>query len=206
MKKLIILGAGGQGRVVADCARAMGIYDSIGFLDASYPERTENLDWPIIDTIEAWEKYLDTAQFFIGIGNSEARLAWLAQLKAKQANIATIIHPTAVCSPSIKIGVGTCVFANAVLNPAVSVGEACIINTGSTVDHDCTLSDGVHISPGANLAGTVSVGRGSWVGVGASVIQCISITSNTMIGAGAAVVSNIEEPGTYVGVPAKKIK
>lgn len=206
MTRLVIIGAGGHGRVVADCARAMNVFDDIVFVDSSYPKREKNLDWPILANAEDWPKFSEDSTFFVAIGDNIARLRWLSILIDANVPIANIIHPSAVCSPSINIGIGSCVFANAVINPAVSIGNGCIINTGATVDHDCKLNHGVHISPGANLAGQVQIDEGSWVGIGANVIQCTRITQNTIIGAGASVINDIEEPGTYVGVPAKKIK
>lgn len=206
MTRLVVIGAGGHGRVVADCARAMNVFESIVFLDDAYPEITENLDWPIIGSSEHWKQFLQDSCFFIALSNSKTRQEWLSKLIDTDVHIANIIHPSSICSPSIEMGVGNCIFANAVVNPAVKIANGCIINTGATVDHDCTLENGVHVSPGANLAGQVRLDEGVWIGVGASVIQCISIAKDTMVGAGAAVVKSIKESGTYVGVPAKKIK
>lgn len=206
MTRLVIIGAGGHGRVVADCARAMRVFDDIVFIDNSYPDRKQNLDWPIVANTADWTQFSKTSTFFVAIGDNNARLNWLSILIDAKVPIANIIHPSSVCSPSIEIGLGNCIFANAVINPAVHIGNGCIINTGATVDHDCKLGHGVHISPGANLAGQVQIEEGTWVGIGANVIQCTNITRNAIIGAGASVVSDIEESGTYVGVPAKKIK
>ena len=56
------------------------------------------------------------------------------------------------------------------------------------------------------MAGTVTVGENTWIGIGAAVSNNIDIASDCIIGAGAVVVKNISEPGTYIGIPAKKIK
>ena len=96
--------------------------------------------------------------------------------------------------------------AGAVINCSTRIGRGCIINTSSSIDHDNDIGDYVHISPGAHLAGSVTVGELSWIGIGASVINNISITSDSIVGAGAVVVQNVTEQGTYVGVPARRIK
>ena len=85
------------------------------------------------------------------------------------------------------------------------MGKGVIINTAATVDHDCKISDYVHVAVGAHLAGNVEVGSGTWIGAGAVVSNNIHICENVTVGAGAVVVSDIEERGTYVGVPARKV-
>ena len=96
--------------------------------------------------------------------------------------------------------------AGAVINPGTHIGKGCIINTCSSVDHDCIVGDYVHIAVGSHLCGTVIVGDGTWIGAGATVSNNVSICTNCIIGAGAVVVNDIKECGTYVGVPARRIK
>ena len=96
--------------------------------------------------------------------------------------------------------------ANAVINPCAKIGRHCIISSAAVVEHDNTIEDYAHISVGAKLGGTVSIGEQTWVGIGAVVSNNISICPRCMIGAGAVVIHDIKESGTYVGVPARKIK
>ncbi len=206
MSKLLIIGAGGHGRVVADCAAATMQYSEIAFLDDSYPERDANLVWPIIDKSSSWKCYKDKYDFALAIGNNQARLALFNALNEANARLPNIIHPHAVVSSHVKLGVGNVIFANSVINPSVVIKNVCIVNTGASVDHDCSLENAVHISPGANLSGTVSVGECSWFGVGSCSVQSINIAPNTQIGAGAAVTKDTLANGLYVGVPAKRIK
>jgi sugar O-acyltransferase (sialic acid O-acetyltransferase NeuD family) len=95
--------------------------------------------------------------------------------------------------------------ANAVINCGSKIGKGVIINTAATVDHDNIIGDYVHISPGSHLAGTVTVSEGTWIGIGATVINNLEITHDCMIGAGAVVVRSLIEPGTYAGVPARRL-
>ena len=104
------------------------------------------------------------------------------------------------------LGTGTLVAAGAVINPGAVIGDGCIINTCASVDHDCVLEDFVHRAVGAHVAGTVSIGAGTWIGAGATVSNNLQICGGCMIGAGAVVIKSITESGTYVGVPAEKIK
>lgn len=206
MERLVIIGAGGHGRVVADCAEQLKRYDKIVFLDDSYPERTVNHCWDIIGKAASWRDLNIDDDVIVAIGNNAFREGLTNELIKSQFSVATLIHPSAIVSTHAKVGLGTVVFANVVVNCAVTIGNACIINTGATIDHDCKIGDGCHISPGANLAGTVTVGRLSWVGIGSSVVECMQIAENTQIGAGAAITSNTEKNSLYVGIPAKKIK
>lgn len=204
-KTLIIIGAGGHARVVADCAEQSKMYDEIFFIDDSYPARKINAKWPIKAMADAWDYYINEAEFIVALGDNNARLSLSQKLKKASAKLATITHPKAVISEYTKIGEGTVVLANAVINIGAEIGNACIINTNATIEHDCQLNDGVHISPNASLAGQVTIGECCWLGLNACVIQCVNISKNVIVGAGSVVTKNIEIPATYVGSPAKRI-
>lgn len=202
MKKLIIIGAGGHGKVVADIAKLTG-YDEICFL-ADGCEVSEVMGYRVLGGTELIPE-LD-GDFFVGIGNAQTRKKFMQQLEKAHKNIAVLVHPNATVADSCVLGAGTVVMAGAVINPDSKIGKGSIINTCASVDHDNILGDFVHVSVGAHLAGAVTVGNDAWIGVGAAVNNCISITSGCMIGSGAVVVRDITESGTYVGVPARKIK
>ena len=151
-------------------------------------------------------KYKDEADFFVAIGNNATRETVQTKLEYEGASIATLIHPNAVIGYKVSVGIGTVIMAGTVINSASTIGKGCIINTNSSVDHDCILEDYVHVSPGVSLAGTVKVGKGSWIGIGGVISNNINICSGCMLGAGAVVIKDITEPGTYVGIPAAKVK
>lgn len=198
MNKLVIIGASGHGKVVADIANRCG-YDQIVFLDDDESVKTCGR-WCVIGKT-------DTAidgDVVVAIGNAEIRQKIIARLKNN--NIVTLVHPDAIVAQDTHIGKGTVVMAGAVVNPGAKIGEGCIINTSSSVDHDCIVGDYSHISVGAHLSGTVHVGEFTWVGAGVVVSNNIDICSSCIIGAGAVVIKDIVEPGTYVGIPARKLK
>ena len=206
MTKLIIIGAGGHGRVVADCALVTNKYQQIVFLDDCYPQRNKNALWPIIGPLGDFTQHIDNAVFFVAFGNNQLRQAIYKQLKAANATIVSIIHPSAAISSNAHIGKGVAVFANATINIASTIDDGCIINTSATIDHDCTLAPFVHISPNAAIAGGVNIGELSWIGINATVIECLTIAANTQVGAGAVIIKNTEENSLNVGVPAQRIK
>lgn len=206
MSSLLIIGAGGHGKVVADAALETGLWDEIIFLDDAWPEKRKNGSWDIhgkVDFLEGWLKRCDSA--VIAIGNNHLRVKLQSKLSEAGFKIATIIHPAASVSRFARIGAGTVVFANAVINADAEVGETVIINTAATIDHDCRLGNGVHVAPGANLGGGTTVGNNSWIGIGAVIRHYIAIGADVTVGAGAVVVSNISDGITAVGCPAHPI-
>lgn len=209
MAGLLLLGAGGHARVVAETALATGRFSRIAFLDdrCSGPAQLpDQLGWPVIGPFAAALDPQIRQQFsaaLVAIGNAAVRLQWLAHLAAAGYELPVLIHPSAWLSPSAQIGIGSVVFAQAAIQAQAVIGSGVILNTGCCVDHDAQLGDGVHICPGARLAGEVQVGDRSWIGIGASVIQQIRIGADVTVGAGAAVVRDLPDGVTAVGVPAR---
>jgi sugar O-acyltransferase (sialic acid O-acetyltransferase NeuD family) len=203
-RSLAIVGAGGHGRVVADCAEALG-WDRIEFFDDKGGEVASG-PWAVVGMVEAlFEQVGDYHGVVVGIGANRVRLDLHRALVARGGTAATLIHPRATVSRHARIEAGTVVFAGAVVNFGARIGQACIINTGATVDHDDRLADGVHLSPGAHLGGGTTVGECSWIGLGASVREGVSIGRSVRIGAGAAVVASAADDVTLVGVPARPL-
>lgn len=203
-KGLLIIGASGHGKVVADVALKMNKWQKIDFLDQDESLKS-SMGIKIIDRSENAPKYLEDYDIFVAIGNNAMRERIMEELMACKATIPALIHPGAILGQQTEIGIGTVIMAGVVINCCTKIGKGCIINTGATIDHDNMIDNYVHISPGAHLAGTVKIGKGTWIGIGSAVINNVSITGNCIIGAGAVVIRDITEPGTYVGVPAKKI-
>jgi sugar O-acyltransferase (sialic acid O-acetyltransferase NeuD family) len=212
MKKLLIFGIGGQGKVVLDCALAQGGYTEIAFMAndkqkneiAGYPlyQEQEYLTWQNDGTVDlSFLRNYD--EVIVAEGNNEVRLHKAKLFLDYGIKLATIIHPSAVVSKFAEIQAGTVVFANAVVNPFAKIGIACIINTGAIIEHECHLSDGVHISPGAGIAGTVSIGEKCWVGIGSTIINNLSIGANSIVGAGSVVLEDVPANVLAAGVPAK---
>lgn len=196
MNRLILIGAGGHGRVLADIARLNG-YTDIDFLD-------DTKSGEVLGCVSEFVKYVDTADFIVAIGNCAARRRIQGELTCADARIVSLIHPNAVIARDVKIGEGTVVMAGAVINTNTVIGKGVILNTNASVDHDCMIEDFAHVSVGAKICGTVHVGSGTWIGAGATVINNKKIYADCIIGAGATVVKDIVSAGTYIGTPAQK--
>lgn len=203
--KLLIIGASGHGKVIADIALQIDKWNYIAFLDDNKALKT-SMGVEIIDTSDNIYKYIDDYEIFVGIGNNSIRQKLYEKLETAGAMIPVLIHPNSTIGQQVEIGNGTAVMAGAVINCCTNIGKGCIINTGSTVDHDNIVEDFAHISPGVHLAGNVKVGKESWLGIGSLVLNNITITGGCTIGAGSVVVKDISIPGTYVGTPVRMIK
>lgn len=202
--KLIIIGASGHGNVVADIAIKMNKWQSIVFLDDDQAIKISIGLEVIGKTADAFT-YKDEADFFVAIGNNAVREKVQEKLIEDGLNVVSLIHPSAVIGTDVEIGIGSVVMAGVVVNSSTRIGKGCIINTSSSLDHDNVIEDYVHISPGVRTAGSVEIGKRTWVGIGSVISNNVNICSGCKVGAGAVVVKDITEPGTYVGVPVRRV-
>lgn len=213
MKRFLVWGGGGHGKVVADLVRAAGNVVA-GFIDAE----TAKLDLCVepggacvVTTEAAFLERIGAGDglppgidaLALAIGSNRTRLDAFHRLQG--VCVPPLLHPSAVISPSAHIARGTVVFAGAIINAAARIGAAVIVNTGAIVEHDCTVGDGAHLSPRATLAGTVTIGERAWIGAGATLIQHVHVGSDAVVGAGAAVIHDVAAATTVVGVPARPL-
>jgi sugar O-acyltransferase (sialic acid O-acetyltransferase NeuD family) len=203
--RLLILGAGGHGRVVAEAAELMGRWQDISFLDDGYPAQKQSGVWPIIGTLADLACMRDRYDScFAAFGRAQLRLSELSRARSISYECPTILHPAACVSRYASVDYGTFVAARAVINPFASIARGCIINTAASVDHDCMLGEGVHICPGSHLGGGVNIGARTWFGIGAVARQGICIGGDVMVAAGAVCVNDVRDGATVLGVPARE--
>lgn len=203
MIKLLILGAGGHGKVVADIALTMGIWEEICFLDDRL-EPNEVFGLRVIgklNEVQNLSAYYTHA--FVALGNNMSRYKWTNKLIDIGYTVPVIKHPNSIISKFASIGEGTVVMPGSIINASSTVGQACIINTNSSIDHDCSIGNAVHISPGVSIGGTVKIEDYTWICIGACIANNISIGRNSIVAAGSAVVQDITSGVLAAGVPAK---
>jgi sugar O-acyltransferase (sialic acid O-acetyltransferase NeuD family) len=204
---VIIVGAGGQGRVIADaiqCSfRNNGRLTLGGFLDDNLGLQSKESTRPRILGRIADIHGVPHDAVVVGIGDNATRRKLFVDLEAQGENIISIVHPDAVVAEDVLIGKGTVIFAGVVVNAGSCIGSDVILNTGCTVDHNAKIDSHVHICPGVHLAGGVTVGEGAFVGIGGAVIQNRTIGAWAIVGAGAVVIRDVMPRTTVVGVPAR---
>jgi sugar O-acyltransferase (sialic acid O-acetyltransferase NeuD family) len=196
---MIIYGASGHGKVIAEILEQNGITDLI-FVDDD-PVGELFLGYPLYHTSKL--DCLKLIEVIIAVGSNRIRRLISEKLAY---SFATAIHPSAQISKRSEIGEGTVVMAGVTVNSDAKIGKHIILNTNCSIDHDCILADYVHVSPNAALAGNVTVGESAHIGIGASVIQGIKIGEYATIGAGAAIIEDVPDYAVVVGVPGRIIK
>lgn len=202
-QKLVIIGAGGHGKVVGEIAMLSGDYDEIVYLDND-TGLTSCLSYPVVGPTADWRLFGDDVKFFVAIGGNLTRQKMSEEIGLDR--LVTLVHPGASVSSSAVLGRGCLVTAQSHIGVEAKIGDGCIVNTGATIDHECAISDFVHLGPGSNLGGQVRVGLRSWIAINAAVINNIDVTNDVIVGAGGMVVRDIAQSGTYVGVPVSLVQ
>lgn len=205
---VVIYGAGGHGKVVADILRHQPGVTLAGFIDDCVELHGKTIaGYRVLGGFDLLQdKRFDQCKLVLAIGDNRARRK-LSELVGKMGyEFANAIHPSCQLGSDVSVGKGTVMMANVVVNAGSVVGNHAILNTGATVDHDCLVGDFCHISPGVHLAGGVTVEEGVHVGIGASVLPNVRIGRDSVIGAGAAVTEDIPPGVLAVGVPTRVVR
>ena len=207
MKGLLIIGAGGHGKVIADIASTLGKWDQIAFVDDKYPDLKQVLDWPVIGGMEDFRMHRqEYPDVFVAVGDNAVRQKITIWSEEAGFHLPSLIHPRAAVSRLAVIGAGTIINSQSAVNANAKIGKGCIVNTGATVGHDCVLGDFVHVAPGASLAGETVIGEACWIGMRSAVIEQLTVGKGVVVGAGAVVLSDVPDQKLVVGIPAKIIK
>lgn len=206
---VVILGAGGHGRVVLDILLQAKLHRPVGFLDnnaAIHGRRIDGL--PVLGGIEsaAELKARGIPGAVIAIGDNGARRSMGDFLEAAEMEVVSAIHPSAQLASNANFGKGVVIAAGALVCAHCQIGDYVILNTGCIVDHESMIATAAHICPGVRLAGHVTVESGAFIGIGATVVQNVRIGFEAIVGAGAVVTNNVDPMTTVVGVPARAIK
>lgn len=206
LPKVVLIGAGGHAKVIADILQSRSDLMLIGCTDRSAGGKVLHLDVLGDDRLlpELFDRHVRHA--FVAIGDNRLRLKLAAGASSIGYQFVTAVSRHAYVAGSASIGAGTAVMPGAVIQPEVRIGKHSIINTGASVDHECVIGEGCHIAPGCNLAGLVTVGDGSFLGTGVKVIPGVRIGRGCTVGAGAVVIRDLPDYSTAVGVPARVMK
>lgn len=178
MERILIIGAGGHGAVVADI-----------------------LGDVVVGRVEDHEPFPEHDALIVAIGDNRARRAITERLAGER--FATAVHPFTSVAKSAAIGEGTMISAGAIVAPRAAIGRGVLLNTKSSVDHDSVVGDFAHVAPGATVGGRCRIGEEAFIGPGATVASGVSIGVRTVVGAGAVVLQDLPDDVVAFGVPAR---
>ena len=207
---IVIVGAGGHGKVVLDILQYNRDNHLAGFIDDARRSKGKIIDGiPVIGSTAALGKLIVRNHIegaIVAIGDNHTRARVYARLKILGITLVNALHPGAILARDVKVGEGVVIASGAKINTGTKIGNNVIINTGVIIDHDNNIEDDVHISPGVKLSGNVTIKKYSHVGLGVKVVSRITIGENVTVGGGAVVLEDIPANTVAVGVPAKVIK
>ena len=209
VENIIVVGAGGQCRVVLSILRYYKNFNVIGIADRNSKNIGEQISGKIIKY--SWNNFKEiyergTRQAVIAIGDNNERRELFSRLSSIGFKMPTIIHPSAVIEKDASLGNGCVICMGVKIDTLVSIGKNCVVYSGSIIEHEVKIGDHVYISPGCNIAGRITIGDGSFIGIGSNIIERITVGKNAVIGAGSVVISDIDDNSTVAGVPAKPIR
>jgi acetyltransferase EpsM len=200
MKKIIIVGAGEQGRVILDYVSQLEDCEVEGFLDDSLEEEINGV--PILGKVKD-ARFDSEKNYFVAFGNNSLRGKIIEEIKKQGGKLETIVNPSAIISKTAEIGEGTSVGAGAIICNDSKIGEGVIIDTGAIIEHDNEIGNYVNVSPGSVTMGGVKIGKYSWISGGVKIGEDLEIGKNSVIGLGSVVLKNISDNVVAYGVPAE---
>lgn len=208
-QRIIVVGAGGHGQVVADILLRMAEHGCgcapVGYVDdRAAIHGLRLLELPVLGSVADLSQLAHDA-IVVAVGDNLTRRRLYEQLLAAGEQVATAIHPRAVLAPDAVIGRGVVVCAGAIVNPGSQIGDDVILNTGCTVDHHNQIGDHVHVGPGAHLGGDVAIGEGALIGIGATVMPQRRVGAWAIVGAAALAHRDVPAGATWVGVPGRGV-
>lgn len=208
MNRLIIVGAGVFGRQALEIALAQQKYSVIGFYDDFNSDKTFE-ELPIFGKIDQLQEDFLNDKFdfvFYGIGYNHLSFKQTLIHKFPAIPMATIVHPSVIIENSAKIEDGVLIYPRSYIGPRVHLHKGVVVNVYSYLPHDNVVGEASFLSGGLNIGGKVNIGERSFIGIGTTTSDSLSICDDVFVGAGSLVLKSIEEPGTFVGSPVKKIK
>jgi len=184
-KPLLIVGAGGHGRVVAEAAQLSGVRIA-GFIDNETNRLPSELDSIQVLGDDSLLPTLDSSTYSFTVGVGMPRISDLrATIFLKMLNLGftplSVFHPSAVISPSAEVKAGAQIMAHAVVQAGAVIGQAVIVNTGAVIEHDCNIDEFCHIAPCAVVLGGASVGASSLIGANATVLPSSRVPPNYLV-------------------------
>lgn len=206
MQDVIIVGAGGQGLIVADILLQSSDARPIGFVSDDAASRPASiLGIPVLGTLDVLSQTPHDA-IVVAIGDNHTRRTVTDRLAASGEKLTTVRHPFSSIASDVTIGAGSMISAGVVITPAATIGRGVLLNTNCSVDHQSSVGDFAHISIHAAIGANCAIGEETLIAPGATVTSGRRVGVRTVIGAGAVVLRDIGDDVVAYGVPAKVVR
>lgn len=207
--KMVIIGAGGQARVVYEILQHSKNMEVVAFIDnVTRGSEEKIMEIPVIGDHSLLPSLIKEGikGYIIAIGDNKIRARYFTYFKKMGLDPINAIHPTAHISHNATLGKGVVISTDATITTNAKIGDDVIINTGAIIEHEDVIEHHVHIGPGTAIAGRVTIKKGAFVGIGCVVKEYVTIGENAIVGAGSVVLDDIPKNAVAVGSPAKVIK
>lgn len=212
VKKVVIIGAGGNAREILDildaCNQAGQQYDALGYVvDPEYGSPGTIVNGkPILGDLNWLSRHRRGIWAVCSVAAPELRLRVVTRARKSGIRFCSVIHPSVILTRWVTMGEGVVIAAGCVLTNQIRLGDQVQINVNCSVSHDTVLGDYVTLAPGVHLAGLVAVSTGCHLGTGANVIDRLHLGEWSIVGAGSAIVKDVPPNATVAGVPGRVIK
>lgn len=195
--KLGIIGAGGFGQEVYWSLLPRDRENAVFFVDDAYCVDANTIPLSRFNPFEY--------RAVVAVGNSMHRKQIVERLPAETRFFTHIHNSVLILSPNVIIEEGSIICAGTIITNNVKLGKHTHLNLNTTIGHDTVIGNFFTTAPGVNISGNCNIQDCVYVGTNSAVKQKINICSDVIIGMNAGVVKDINEPGTYIGTPAKKL-
>lgn len=205
--EILLIGSGGQSRVVISILKALRVENIIGILDLGEPKPGELImGIPVLGSVNLLGELIDPSNksFILAIGDNLTRNLWWHRICEFGGKVPNLISPLASVDPSALLGNGNIICAKAFIGPEAILGNNNLVNTGAIIEHEVKIGSDCHFAPSSVVAGRSKVHSNCFIGAGAVVINGIEISSGVIVGAGSVVIRDVDIEGvTVMGVPAR---
>lgn len=207
-RKIIILGAGGTGLLMAESILRANAADSISFLDDDLDKQAKGYcGFPVLGGLGSWEKF-PTAKFVSGLYSSKENAQFFELIRSlgiPESSFATVVDPSAVVMPKVTIGAGSYIGPLTVVEPNSVIGRFCALLGSVYISHDTRLDDYVACANSVSIAGGVSIGSAAYIGANACIREYTRIGARAIIGMGSVVIKDVLAGEMVAGNPAKPL-
>jgi sugar O-acyltransferase (sialic acid O-acetyltransferase NeuD family) len=212
MRRIVVLGGPGDGLSVAEavhCAAAAGQRVVLaGFLNdaMSRGERLQGV--PVLGRLDDWRELDNDIQFVPAIQKVKdmpRRVQRVERLGIPDERWGIVIHPAAVVSSDVEIGIGSFVLSCATIQPAARIGRFAGVRAGAMLGHHCVIGDHTYVGPNATMCGRSVLHDAAHLGPGAVLMDSRIMGRYSLAGISAAVTRDVPEYEIVFGNPARRV-